>query len=142
MSDETAEAEAPTMQNGALVQRFNVIQRVKPHFTVPKIKLALNRNMSRIQAALEPFQMSEGELRQEYGVGEQAPIRGEDGEHLEGIPKEFYEERGELLSADAEPYEAYTVPESLLDNEPGQMQDGRSGMPDGAIGAVLWMFEE
>jgi len=142
MNNEAAGTEAPTMQNGALVQRFNVIQQVKPHFTVPKIKLALNRNMSRIQSALEPFQMSEGELRQEYGVEDQAPIRGEDGEPLESIPKEFYEERGELLSADAEPYESYTVPESLLDNEPGQMQDGRSGMPDGAIGAVLWMFEE
>lgn len=141
-AEETTQQEKPVMLNGDLVQRFNMIQRVKPHFTVPKIKLALNRNMSRIQRALEPFQSSEEELREEYEIGPQQPLRDEDGRPADGVDPEFLEERGELLSADGEPYDAYTVPESLLDNEPGQMQDGRAGMPDGAITAVLWMFEE
>lgn len=128
--------------NRALIARFNALQQVKPHFTVPKIKLAFNRNMTRVQEALEPFHKADGDLRGEYEIPQGQPIRDENGGIVEEIDDSFYEERGEYLDSDSEPYDPYTVPESLLDNEPGVMADGRVGLPDGAISAVLWMFEE
>lgn len=138
----TEEEQGSGFTNRELIQRFNLLQNVKPHFTVPKIKLAFNRNMARIQSALEPFHTADEELRGEYSVPTQAPIRDEDGNPVEEIDEAFYEARSEYLDADSEPYDPYLVPERLLDNEPGVMPDGRTGLPDGALGAVLWMFEE
>lgn len=136
------EQESSGFTNRALIARFNALQQVKPHFTVPKIKLAFNRNMTRIQEALEPFRKADEDLREEYEITQGQSIRDEDGSTVEEIDDSFYDERGEYLDSDSEPYEEYTVPESLLDNEPGVMADGRVGLPDGAISAVLWMFEE
>jgi len=141
MSEETQQDESE-FSNRDLISRFNLLQRVKPHFTVPKIKLAFNRNMSRIQRALEPFNEADQELREEFSIPQGESIRDEDGNQREEIDEKFYERRGEYLEADAEPYEPYTVPESLLDNEPGQMPDGRAGLPEGALMPVMWMFEE
>jgi len=139
-SAEGQRGESPT--NVELIQRFNTLQAVKPHFTVPKIKLAFNRNMTRIERALEPFHTSEQDLREEFEIPAQAPLFDEEGNPQEEIDEGFYERREEYLQAEGEPYEPYTVPERLLDSEPGQMADGRVGLPDGALTAVLWMFEE
>jgi len=128
--------------NEELIRRYNTLQRIKPHFTVPKIKLAFSRNMTRIQSALEPFRKAESDLREQYGVPESEPLFTQDGGQREEIDSDLYDTRDEYLSGKADPYDPYTVPESLLDNEAGQMSDGRVGLPDGAVSGVLWMFEE
>ena len=136
MSEETA----PT--NRDYIARLNAIQRVKPHFTVPKIQYALTKNATRLEQALSPFQKRERELKEEHDLDPRRPVYDEEGNQMDGVPDEFYEARDALLEEEPEPYDEYNVPDSHLDAETGRMADGSQGMPFGVIDAVDWLFVE
>jgi len=128
--------------NRELIQRFNTLQAVKPCFTVPKIKYAMTKNMTRIEQALKPFHRADEELRGEFGISGQEPLRTKDGEPREGIDQEFYDRRQGLLGEEGDPYDEYNVSDRFLDKEEGRMRDGSRGLPEGAISPIMWLFSE